>query len=836
MAAIPNNSRALAQATAVQPQHDEQWTCVVCGDTNSFGAGGQGRRPFAIDGPLYCVDCITEQFQLATDDESSWPPGIGSNTINIDDFVGVLPVDFVERYRAQEQIYNAGGALMRVHCPYDRAATETEPAERCNAFMGRLIQHEDIDGADPRHWGDRPGCPRYNNPNPRRDSPLPSWDKADYEIQDVARTLLDDRQLRLMDDDSLSTAGIPPLYPPSRERDLSGMVFAQPTQRPSRYRGFARRVVDIHDRLVRGDLVQLWCSEDDVRRKTVRYKQGHLLVGVLSALRQVATMMHNHSELNSGRLTPLERTLARIEYTHHVCIFRQLFRAYNRNFIKSDWPDDLRLDSNQGWQIICATLRPLQLTTGEDPATLRQDLADLGLMVEDLSTRHTAAHPGDPANAVEGRPLVTSIVAHLQAILAILKPRQLNDAGRLSLPDSVFVQSFRNALVDSLRSVDATPQAAQAFCDLDNDHAMAYELAHQLPTLAMDAADESDRGGEAGHWAENHAWLQDMLLSVGQERQQIAEADEDGQPRLEQLYHLLSELEPLFRHMATPPTMYLDIPAQAWNTALRIRDATGYKPGRGPVRAVFADAYAFLREILAMYDRKTPGDLDRTPASLLPQTERANFHRRYGVVCDNLIAKQERKIQSLAVRGQADRHTDVAIRLLSALQHLLRRLNEPGQHPRQGNQEMLDHVRESWIRLDYGWGDFENRTEWARGDDSVFTIVRAVLLAADRVMEINAQAETARALLVAHLRAAENALQSSTDGEYVGGISAAWDRDTAIWQSVDCNIHPDHADTFDALLDHIGQVLHLGGLPAVIRTGDSDREYTDVSTESKTCV
>ncbi|KAK6393290.1 hypothetical protein LTR65_002581 [Meristemomyces frigidus] len=565
MAAIPNNSRALAQATAVQPQHDEQWTCVVCGDTNSFGAGGQGRRPFAIDGPLYCVDCITEQFQLATDDESSWPPGIGSNTINIDDFVGVLPVDFVERYRAQEQIYNAGGALMRVHCPYDRAATETEPAERCNAFMGRLIR----------------------------------------------------------------------------------------------------------------------------------------------------------------------------------------------------------------------------------------------------------------------RPLVTSIVAHLQAILAILKPRQLNDAGRLSLPDSVFVQSFRNALVDSLRSVDATPQAAQAFCDLDNDHAMAYELAHQLPTLAMDAADESDRGGEAGHWAENHAWLQDMLLSVGQERQQIAEADEDGQPRLEQLYHLLSELEPLFRHMATPPTMYLDIPAQAWNTALRIRDATGYKPGRGPVRAVFADAYAFLREILAMYDRKTPGDLDRTPASLLPQTERANFHRRYGVVCDNLIAKQERKIQSLAVRGQADRHTDVAIRLLSALQHLLRRLNEPGQHPRQGNQEMLDHVRESWIRLDYGWGDFENRTEWARGDDSVFTIVRAVLLAADRVMEINAQAETARALLVAHLRAAENALQSSTDGEYVGGISAAWDRDTAIWQSVDCNIHPDHADTFDALLDHIGQVLHLGGLPAVIRTGDSDREYTD---------
>lgn len=148
---MANNNRPLARATLFNVLHGEQWDCANCAESHQYDAGSLDSTPFSIEGYNYCIEEIQRQFQLALDYEGSWPLGIGNHTIRIDDFAGYIDPDFIARYRAQEQVYNAGALLMRIHCPYD--LPESDPAARCNRFIGRRVNA----GAD-NTWQACPQC------------------------------------------------------------------------------------------------------------------------------------------------------------------------------------------------------------------------------------------------------------------------------------------------------------------------------------------------------------------------------------------------------------------------------------------------------------------------------------------------------------------------------------------------------------------------------------------------------------------------------------------------------------------------------------------------------
>ncbi|KAK5126604.1 hypothetical protein LTR85_009538 [Meristemomyces frigidus] len=664
-------------------------------------------------------------------------------------------------------------------------------------------EHDDFDGDLNGHWRRRPGCPRHNNPHPRRGDRLPNWDNGEYEIQDVARGLFDPRQVQLSLDDDVYPAMIPLTYPPSLDQETPRMTFAPLLAKESHHRALARRVTDIHDRLLRGDLLQLWRKDDDSQYRREMFQGGKAFMELISALRHVVTYLHNHFGEIRGLLSRRDTILHRIGYTHYVHILEQRFRLYHQITRNNG---ELCVDEDPRWQAMFRTVARLQIGRRDEAALTQQTLADAQRLIAGL----VAEYAGAPADAgtedANDRAVLTVITTALHVLIPLVVDGQASGAERLSMPKCPSVHECIQILRDRIGPFASTEDIATEFRARSRNHALAFDLATLVPKLITIVDTKVYQDGEERHWAERYTWLQDVLLTASQERLKSAERGEEEPPRLDELYYVLTQLEPVFRHMATPPTRYMAIPPEAYDAAIAIRDATMYAAGEGPLQAVFAQAYSYLHDLLKLFDRHVAGDLNRRPAKVPSHAEREIFLRQLGQICDALVDTQQRKIQILAVGGQVDAHTNVAANLLMAMRHLLRRLAQPDEYPVDDNQQVLEEVREAWICLSHNWGPFEHEHEWRETEDYLYDSMEELLQAAEDSPEINAEAQAGAALLEARLHAAEAALQGLTDLH---------------------EIPQDLAENFERFLAVFVQVLSVGALPAALHGDFYRMTYQD---------
>ena len=178
-------------------------------------------------------------------------------------------------------------------------------------------QHEDTNGDPDGHWRRPPGCPRYRSLDIRRGDRIPKWDYADFEVQDVARRLLDSKQIRIFDAVNRHSEPTALNYPPSRQQELPQLDFVALLDHSSPYGSLARRVVDTHDRLLVGDLTEIWSKDRMSAPGVDSFADGKPVVELLTSLRHLVIDIHNEHGKTNLRLSDSE-LLQRVTFTHYV--------------------------------------------------------------------------------------------------------------------------------------------------------------------------------------------------------------------------------------------------------------------------------------------------------------------------------------------------------------------------------------------------------------------------------------------------------------------------------------------------------------------------------------
>ena len=180
-------------------------------------------------------------------------------------------------------------------------------------------QHEDVDGVVEGHWRRRGkvNCPRYRSLDVRRGDRVPKWDYADFEVQDVARRLLDSKQIRIFDAVNRHSEPIALTYPPSRQQELPRLDFVALLDHPSPYGSLARRVVDTHDRLLVDDLAVIWSKDRMSQPGVDSFAEGKPFIELLASLRHLVIDIHNEYGKTNLRLSNSE-ILRRVSFTHYV--------------------------------------------------------------------------------------------------------------------------------------------------------------------------------------------------------------------------------------------------------------------------------------------------------------------------------------------------------------------------------------------------------------------------------------------------------------------------------------------------------------------------------------
>ena len=536
-------------------------------------------------------------------------------------------------------------------------------------------EHEDVADTANGQWRQPPGCPRYHNPDPRPGRPLPMWDDHECEIPDIARFLFVPRYVELADHDELYPAGIPTAYPTDPGQEISALRFSPLLPGHSPYRALARRVTAIHDRLIRvnsgsnpnDDLRSLWRNRDRREGDIVRFVEGRHFVELLSALRMAITNLHNilvHPDEEG--LDPDDMTIQRVLLVHACHQARQRFQCYYDNFLATLAEDSpLRLDTNAEWRRMWQLLRPLQLDADEaTEQALAQARYLLAGMLPDIEAGEDL--------------FLQSMSRRTTDTIELVQQVRDEYAGRLTMSDIPLVRRLLDRIDDSITHIGEDLGGPEAFCERSDQHLLLYELAASVSGMFQETVGVVAQRGEAGHWAERYEYIRDLLAEVGRERLLAATRERAELPRLAELYHVLGELEPIFRHVATLPHRYMDVGQEAWDAAIRVRNESRYKAGDGHMAAMLGKIYEYQRYLLTIYGRASPYDRNHPLRGAPPEHARRAYHEQWTEVADQLIEKYERMITIRFMDSQVDRHTVAGIDLLTAMCRMLQRLAEPG--------------------------------------------------------------------------------------------------------------------------------------------------------------
>ncbi|KAK5132102.1 hypothetical protein LTR08_000352 [Meristemomyces frigidus] len=784
-----NNIRVKADIRRAELPPGMRWKCAagtMCDGEIEFPPTEPKHTPFLVDEKYYCVECIQGQFQLAVDYEESWPTNILNKTLDIDDFVGLMEPDFIALFHKKERVYNSGGKENRIFCPHVREAAGGRPAEPY-----------DMNG----HWRQRPGCPRYWSIDPRRGDRIAKWDWHEYEVQDVARRLFDRKEVDNFDQNNRHGAAIATTYPPNRAQELPTiMSFEALVDRPSPIGSLARRVVDTHDRLLVGDMAVLWSKDRPSDPGVFCFREGKEFVQLLAHLRRIVTYMHNEDDVTWAPPPPRsdDAVLKRVRFTHYVRLFTVAVRDYDRLDLRIQEFPELRLGRIPGWMGMLRTLHQMRYayndSAGNDDssAALRQAIMHFGQIINTLAPRFVIDDTDEDNSGLAGIPILVEAFSILLVVGSVLRERGFR-RGNLSIPDSndVLKSLPRLAVVaNEIARLDTVGMGVAAVQDL----ATLQELITTLPSLFTELTDGEERRGEVEHWTTIYSWVQDVLLTVTEERLSRAASGGNDLPRMEELQHVLGVLEPLLAHFTTPPVIYTGLPVEVLNAALQLRDDTRYDAGEGPLQPVFTQAYEHLQNILVLYGRAAPDDRDCSPARTFSEendedafeamTKQLNSMRALRDACRARRRQTAHAVERSLLKNMMQLH--------AAMDHLLKRLLKPGTILPANDMVMLRMVREGRIRHVQGWGMFASMSFWTRQDQQFFHLMKVVLEAADRSPEINTEAKTARMLFTSRLKAAERLLQDSSDRAYLEGIFFAWDRDREVWDPEDLRVvHPD---------------------------------------------
>ncbi|KAK4545456.1 hypothetical protein LTR36_002806 [Oleoguttula mirabilis] len=591
------------------------WGCLACGDDED-----SANTPWELggEGQLYCTECIHDQFILAADDDSSWPPVLANVQLRINDFAAALEErepGFVARYREASRMFSVRRLSDRILCPRlgdtNSEGSSTETIQPVRANIGSTPAAQDIRG----HIH-------------------PIWFNVKYSAQDVARLLFEQRDLDYADAHPEMVATDYDPMDVDRPSDLENLHFEDLDAGPSKSRPWARRVVHVHDRYRNGDLKKLWHDDPEeaaaaptATRLNAR-RVNHEFLGLLAAMRHVVTFEHKIARACSTPATepfpgdPNSIRL-RILFAHQVHMLQQRFRKFCRHS-NDKVHSALRLRGNAGWRKILRTVRQLQLP---------------GL-------------PQDPGDLVQW----------------------------------------------------------QRLCD----------------------------GVEV--------LLQDMLLSIGEERLRLAQqqgyAGEDNEPpRLPELYHLLLQMEPALGSIAHDRGGPEQTPID-WNALIQIRDFYNYDPGAGEFQPVFCHALKLLSSMLALPDQSVSSSGQTGPDSptqaILSSGEEYDDPppprpRRLGQAVDDYfdheldwirdaLVHQQNHIIELRERGEPtyDRvHSRTA--LLRDVYQLLLRLVNPNTHPDHDNHEMFERLEQTAEAINSQTSEeYSDFQRWSQADVDLF--------------------------------------------------------------------------------------------------------------------
>lgn len=558
--------------------------------------------------------------------------------------------------------------------------------------------------------------------------------------------------------------------------EYGDLHFDELDPRDSALRPSPRRVIDVHDRYQAGDLRRLWQNinrEGDVARRNAVLRRNREFLRVLAALRHVVTFRHNVAAAATDEPQfPSEANAAqwRILFAHNVHMLRRRYWRFCRYSNGEELPA-LRLGLNIEWRDVLRSVLPVQFPGLDENGgiqELRQDIAALvnehlfPVWHRDPPIPEESLEGLDPAAAVRARILryTTELV---EATRGIVDFRQF--VGRLPLAESCLVSFHDERIIRTLAAIPGIAEdGTDAFRNFGADQALTMDLAQGVSDDVILAADGGRESTDTNEQQEQelltgrYEWLQDMLLSVAHERLRLAQrqdsqGEQDEPPRLTELYHVLSRLEPMARAIMD---RFGEWPGavgdedEALRPLMQLREYYNYDAGEGPLRPAFFTALELLSSMLALIDRHrlvdgrsgpggtpspspspspspppTPpsssgsssgdsfnGDVPPPRRPARPDEQLPTDWRHELIwIADALIHQQRKAAIARENREPVHQHVQLRTPLLADIYYILQRLAQPNRHPADENRATLLRLRHlsDWAHTteepDFHWSD-----------------------------------------------------------------------------------------------------------------------------------
>ncbi|KAK5126605.1 hypothetical protein LTR85_009539 [Meristemomyces frigidus] len=422
----------------------------------------------------------------------------------------------------------------------------------------------------------------------------------------------------------------------------------------------------------------------------------------------------------------------------------------------------------------------------------------------------------------------------------------------------------------------------EAFRSHGEDQRIAFDLAQFGGRIMTDVADGGQPRSDAyddeirAFWDGRHEWLQDMLLSIGEERLKLAQqqgyrGEVDEPARLPELYYLLLRMEPalntLARERGATEASVID-----WGALTQLRDFYGYNAGDGYSLRLLSK---MLFPDMSISSNGRTGPDPPIPASLTPPSSpggpsdddeppddpppprpiqyeeddgvRVDFNHELNWIRDALLHQDDIVIRLLQRNEQVFHRVNIRRSVLRDVYHILLRLAQPDQHPSNENvvafarlNAIVEEARNGSPGSDYR--DFHN---WSEADGDLMDYLRGFYLPAarysDEINPITPQVDPGVAeRLAQRLSFAEDATapavgQAETRDHRatVAAVQMAFEHGRADWSQRQ-GIEPDHANHFLGFLTVMTRMLELANTPEAlyrsefIRTRDLRFEFARI--------